>query len=147
MSKQKILIALILVLGLSYCANAELVGWWRLDETEGTVAWDSSGNELHGEVTGGTTWIPNGRFGGALEFDGVGTAGTNVTLPISQLLNGLTNSTFAIWAQFPPDGRSLAAALGLRRRDHQRVHVPLSTNRDNRNGNAALRQHVDIEWK
>jgi hypothetical protein len=94
MSKQKIIIALILVLGLSYCANAELVGWWRLDETEGTVAWDSSGNELHGKVTGGTTWIPNGRFGGALEFDGVGTAGTNVTLPISQLLNGLTNSTF-----------------------------------------------------
>jgi hypothetical protein len=104
MSKQKIIIALILVLGLSYCANAELVGWWRLDETEGTVAWDSSGNELHGKVTGGTTWIPNGRFGGALEFDGVGTAGTNVTLPISQLLNGLTNSTFAIWANFHQTG-------------------------------------------
>jgi hypothetical protein len=104
MSKQKILIALILVLGLSYCANAELVGWWKLDETEGTVAWDSSGNELHGEVTGGTTWIPDGRFGWALEFDGVGNAGTNVALPISQLLNGLTTSTFAIWANFHNTG-------------------------------------------
>jgi hypothetical protein len=104
MSKQKILIALILALGLSCCANAELVGWWKLDETEGTLAWDSSGNELHGEVMGGTTWIPNGRFGGALEFDGAGSAGTNVTLPISQLLSGLTNSTFAIWADFHNTG-------------------------------------------
>jgi hypothetical protein len=81
MSKHKILVVLILALGLSCCANAELVGWWKLDETEGTEAWDSSGNELHGEVIGGTKWIPNGRFGGALEFDGVGTAGTNVSLP------------------------------------------------------------------
>ena len=104
MSKHKILVTLILALGLSCCANAELVGWWKLDETEGTLAWDSSGNELHGKVTGGTTWIPDGRFGGALEFNGVGTAGTNVTLPISQLLNGLTNSTFAIWANFHQTG-------------------------------------------
>ena len=104
MSKYQIIAALILALGLSCCANAELVGWWRLDEADGTVAADSSGNELHGEVTGGTTWIPNGRFGGALEFDGVGTAGTNVTLPISELLNGLTNSTFAIWANFHQTG-------------------------------------------
>jgi len=104
MSKQKIIITLILALVLSCCANAELVGWWRLDETDGTMAADSSGNELHGEVTGGTTWIPNGRFGGALEFDGVGTAGTNVSLPISELLNGLTNSTFAIWANFHQTG-------------------------------------------
>ncbi len=104
MSQHKILAALVLALGLSCCANAELVGWWKLDETEGTVAWDSSGNELHGEVTGGTTWIPDGRFGGALEFNGVGTVGTNVSLPISQLLNGLTNSTFAIWANFHQTG-------------------------------------------
>jgi hypothetical protein len=104
MSKQKIIITLILALVLSCCANAELVGWWRLDETDGTMAADSSGNELHGKVTGGTTWIPNGHFGGALEFDGVGTAGTNVSLPISELLNGLTNSTFAIWANFHQTG-------------------------------------------
>ncbi len=104
MSQHKILAALVLALGLACCANAELVGWWKLDETEGTVAWDSSGNELHGEVTGGTTWIPDGRFGGALEFNGVGTVGTNVSLPISQLLNGLTNSTFAIWANFHQTG-------------------------------------------
>jgi hypothetical protein len=104
MSKHKILVVLILALGLSCCANAELVGWWKLDETEGTEAWDSSGNELHGEVIGGTKWIPNGRFGGALEFDGVGTAGTNVSLPISELLSELTNSTFAIWANFHQTG-------------------------------------------
>ena len=104
MSKHQILIALILALGITCCANAELVGWWKLNETEGTEAADSTGNELHGKVTGGTTWIPNGRFGGALEFDGVGTSGTNVSLPISQLLKGLTNSTFAIWANFHQTG-------------------------------------------
>ena len=47
-----------------------LVGWWKFDETNGTVAYDSSGNENDGNLTNGPTWT-SGKIGGALSFDGV----------------------------------------------------------------------------
>ncbi len=47
-----------------------LVGWWKFDETNGTVAYDSSGNGNDGNLTGGPTWT-TGKIGGALSFDGV----------------------------------------------------------------------------
>jgi N-acetylneuraminic acid mutarotase len=47
-----------------------LVGWWKFDETNGTVAYDSSGNGNDGNLTGGPTWA-TGKIGGALSFDGV----------------------------------------------------------------------------
>ncbi len=47
-----------------------LVGWWKFDETNGTVAYDSSGNGNDGNLTGGPTWV-GGKIGGALSFDGV----------------------------------------------------------------------------
>lgn len=28
------------------------IGWWKLDETTGTIAYDSSGNEFHGNING-----------------------------------------------------------------------------------------------
>jgi hypothetical protein len=47
-----------------------LVGWWKFDETSGTVAHDSSGNGHDGNLTNGPTWT-DGKIGGALSFDGV----------------------------------------------------------------------------
>ena len=47
-----------------------LVGWWKFDETNGTVAYDSSGNGRDGNLTNGPTWV-NGKIGGALNFDGI----------------------------------------------------------------------------
>ena len=47
-----------------------LVAWWKFDETNGTVAYDSSGNSNDGNLTGGPTWTA-GKIGGALNFDGV----------------------------------------------------------------------------
>ncbi len=47
-----------------------LVAWWKFDETNGTVAYDSSGNGNDGNLTGGPTWT-TGKIGGALSFDGV----------------------------------------------------------------------------
>ncbi len=47
-----------------------LVGWWKFDETNGTVAYDSSGNGNDGNFTNGPTWT-TGKIGGALSFDGV----------------------------------------------------------------------------
>jgi hypothetical protein len=74
---------------------SELVGWWKLDETSGTVAADSSGNDRHGAVVGATSW--NGgdgfTFGG-----GANGSGNAITLP-DNLLLGLEDVTvdFDVW--------------------------------------------------
>ena len=47
-----------------------LVGWWKFDETEGNIAYDSSGNGNDGNLTNGPTWT-EGKIGGALSFDDV----------------------------------------------------------------------------
>jgi len=46
-----------------------MVAWWKLDETEGQTAFDSSGNNLHGRLVGNPQWQP-GVICGALAFDG-----------------------------------------------------------------------------
>jgi hypothetical protein len=59
-----------------------LVGAWKFDEGSGTIAYDSSGNNNHGTLYSGSnvcsnpptsgcpTWV-DGKFGKALQFDGV----------------------------------------------------------------------------
>ncbi len=50
--------------------DVTLVAWWKLDESEGAVAFDSAG--ANDGVVVGATWRPEeGAVGGALEFDGV----------------------------------------------------------------------------
>jgi hypothetical protein len=51
--------------------SATLIGWWRLDETEGSEAADSSGNGIQGILLGNPQWQPDGgKVGGALKLDG-----------------------------------------------------------------------------
>ncbi|MBU3957500.1 MAG: hypothetical protein KKB25_00310, partial [Nanoarchaeota archaeon] len=47
-----------------------LVGSWSFNEGGGTIANDGSGNGNVGTLTNGPTWTA-GKFGGALQFDGV----------------------------------------------------------------------------
>jgi hypothetical protein len=50
---------------------ASLIAYWKLDETEGTVAHDSAGDH-DGTLRGDPVWQPGaGQVNGALEFDGV----------------------------------------------------------------------------
>jgi hypothetical protein len=46
------------------------IGWWKFDEGEGNIAYDSSGFGHHGIVHGNLLWTPNGIIDGALELDG-----------------------------------------------------------------------------
>jgi len=48
-----------------------LVGFWKLDDGAGVAAADSSGNNLHGTITGNPVWV-DGLAGKALRFDGDG---------------------------------------------------------------------------
>jgi len=48
-----------------------LAAWWKLDETQGTVA-DDGANNYDGTLTGGPIWQPaGGRLAGAIQLDGV----------------------------------------------------------------------------
>ncbi len=48
-----------------------LIAHWKLDETEGAIAYDSAGSH-HGSVQGNPIWQPaGGKLGGALQLDGV----------------------------------------------------------------------------
>ena len=49
--------------------DPDLVGWWPMDEGEGTLAFDRSGNGLHARFVNGPTWS-TGAVTGAC-FDGV----------------------------------------------------------------------------
>ncbi|MHC4517685.1 MAG: LamG domain-containing protein [Planctomycetota bacterium] len=50
--------------------NPGLLAYWKLDETEGSIARDSEGDQ-DGTLVGEPVWQPNGgKVGGALQFDG-----------------------------------------------------------------------------
>lgn len=76
-------------------ASAGTVGHWRLDETSGTVAADSSGNALDGTVLG-AGWAA-GRIQGAATFDGVNDA-------ISTPVPPVTGSQFTLTAWIKRNG-------------------------------------------
>jgi len=49
----------------------ELIGYWKLDEEEGDIAYNSI-SDNYGIISGDPTWQPDsGQIAGALEFDGI----------------------------------------------------------------------------
>jgi hypothetical protein len=103
MSKKRVcLVWAFLILGPVWAARAALspVGWWSFDEKTGTVAADLSPNKNDGTLTNGPTWVA-GQIEGGVQFDG---NNAYVNLPIGSLLSKLTNSTFAIWANYAQQG-------------------------------------------
>ncbi len=63
-------------IGLASCAGAggvtkEMVGWWKFDETSGTVAKDASGMSVDCVLAGDMKFDAAGKIGGCLTFDGV----------------------------------------------------------------------------
>jgi hypothetical protein len=81
-----------------------MIGYWKFDETSGTVAHDSSGNNLSGTVQNGAAWITSGKQGGALLFDGLA-GDVRITFPNNAIGQGAVNQpyipqgkiSFAMW--------------------------------------------------
>ena len=63
------LFSVILAMAMVGEASAGLLGYWRLDENDGAIAADSSGNGYDGKING-ALWT-SGKSGSALYFDGV----------------------------------------------------------------------------
>src|SRR4030042_267174 len=86
----------LILTNIAKAQDPNLVGWWKLDETTGCTAADSSGMGNNGAIYGGAEWTA-GKIGGALDFDGTD---DYVDLPIGSGISSLRSCTFAIWANF-----------------------------------------------
>jgi len=74
-------------------ALANLIGWWKLDESSGVAAADSSGNGEVGIVPSGARWVP-GRINNGLVLDGVS---QYVDVPDSSTLRVAGSWTISTW--------------------------------------------------
>jgi len=73
--------------------NPNPVAYWRLDETSGTTASDSSGNGNTGTLENGATWT-TGRINNAVNLDGVN---DDVSVPSGSSLNPSSAISVAAW--------------------------------------------------
>jgi glucose/arabinose dehydrogenase len=87
--------------GVSGGGNPGLRAGYGFNDGGGTSVSDASGNGLNGAITGGATWTTSGRFGGAVNFDGID---DRVTVGSSSLLN-LTTGTVEAWVRLDTVGR------------------------------------------
>lgn len=87
-----------------------LIGRWKLDETTGTVAADSSGNDRDGTVTGAATWSSGDGF---TFSGGSGGSGNAIRLP-DNLLAGVDDLTvdFDVWVDPTLSGNWFMYNLG-----------------------------------
>ena len=75
---------------------ADNLGYWPLDETNGTVANDLTGNGNNGAVTG-ASWSPNGQVNGCLNFNG--------TNSYVQIANTISNDfSISFWVKTTQTG-------------------------------------------
>jgi|GEM_PF-1975065 len=87
---------------------AGLVGHWKLDETTGATATDSSGNGNHGTLVNSPVRATGAscKFGGCLQF----TSGSRrVDIPYSASINTTTGFTVAFWYRATTNSGSIAA--------------------------------------
>jgi len=77
-----------------------LVGYWKLNESSGTTAADSSGLGYNGTVTGTVNWVA-GKTGNGFQFDY--TNGNDyITLPTNATLDDVQEGNYTLAAWFKP---------------------------------------------
>lgn len=102
-------------------AQGNLLGYWKLDDTSGTTATDSSGRGMDGTTTNGQSFDNDavvGVVGGALQFDG---SGDYVDLPDIDL--NTSAGTVMFWAL----GRSGSQQYAVANVQPQRMYLGQSS--------------------
>jgi RHS repeat-associated protein len=95
--------------GASEPATSQLLGYWKLNETSGTSATDSSGTPKNGMLTGGPVF-QTGQINNGLKFDGVDDQVT-VSDTTGQLQVG-TAFTVAFWMRKDAETASSTRLVG-----------------------------------
>src|SRR2546430_8455339 len=85
---------------IALAATAGLVAAYNFDEGSGTVVQDLSGNANHGTISG-ATWTTQGRYGGALQFDGINDI---VNIPDAASLDLASGMTLMAWVRPTANG-------------------------------------------
>ena len=94
-SQRLTLCAVAMTVALGSTTWGALVGHWKLDETSGTIAADSSSSGVNGTVRGGGTWV-TGKIGGAWQADGTDDY-IDLGNPAALDLSGAGQATIAAW--------------------------------------------------
>jgi len=110
-TKSTCLMTFVLVLGFSLTnvtvgADADLLGWWSLNEGEGDFARDSSGKENHGTIfnldsglgIGGSVWVNDPERGMVVSFNGEG-SGAYIRVGEIPRMTLTIDFTWAFWAK------------------------------------------------
>ena len=82
------------------------IGWWKMDEGEGTAVHDESGSGNHGTMTNmdaGSDWV-EGKYNKALDFDGTD---DYISIPdANQYDFGINDFSLSAWVYRPSGGKS-----------------------------------------
>jgi len=76
-------------------SDTSLVGYWKFEESSGTL-YDSSGNNNNGTQSGGATYNATGKVGKALNFDGVD---DYIDLGRASSIMPTQTMTISVWAK------------------------------------------------
>lgn len=97
MKKIRLVLILVLLTFFASTANADLVGFWRLNENSGLTANDSSSYGNNGNVSSvGVTWMP-GKYNAGLGF--VGNPDGRVVIHDSSSLHFTNSFTIMAWVK------------------------------------------------
>jgi regulation of enolase protein 1 (concanavalin A-like superfamily) len=107
MCRKMIFLSFILMLGLALAstADAELIGWWKLDEGSGTEFWDETDYWHDGTIDpvneNQVRWTTEGYDANALEFVTATEPFSFCDAPITQGLLDMQDATASFWMNIP----------------------------------------------
>jgi hypothetical protein len=90
-----ICLTVLVLLGKTYAADPDLVVYLSMDEDQGDLVADTSGNGHDGEIIGDAQWI-DGKYGRAIELV---TAEAEIQIPDDPALDQLPAMTIEIWVR------------------------------------------------
>ena len=109
--------------------TANIEGIWLFNDGSGNIAQDSSGNNRHGKIEGEAKWTKGGKFGGALEFDGVD---DQVVIPGYKGIGGNKPRTTVLWIRTTGPANQRLVCWGINantNKYHIRIHDGPTTHR------------------
>ncbi len=97
--------AITLAVGLAIPVRAELIGYWKLDEGEGTESWDQTDYwhdvKIEPWNEAKVRWTTNGYDANALEFVSATSPFTLCDAPLTANLLNISEATYAFWMNMP----------------------------------------------